>query len=139
MFKSGFEQTLKGTSDIKMIQCDKMDLDEFPEELSLSVRKISIQSEEFEHLNGDSHFNTPSKFSSYETYSSQLNPIKFVEDAGTEASMDEESYHCEMVDTPKFEKANWLGSLKKKQTVKKIVSKRSKAIDKQVDKKSLAK
>ena len=45
-----------------------------------------------------------------------------------------------MIETPKFENENWLGSKKgAKKSTKNVVIKKSKAIDKKTDKTSLAK
>ena len=84
-------------------QGDKINVDEVPEELTLSVRKVSIQSDEvMDDLKSQQRFNTPSKFRAYSSNFNSLNPINFVEDAGTEASMDGKNFQFAMIETPKF-------------------------------------
>ena len=86
-------------------QGDKAYGDEVLEELTLSVRKVSIQSDEMmEDAKSEQRFNTPSKFRAYSVNFNSLNPINFVEDAGTEASMDGKNFQFAMIETPKFDK-----------------------------------
>lgn len=80
-----------------------MNVDEDPEELTLPVRKVSIQSDEvMDILKSKQKFSTPSKLRAYSSNFNSLNPINFVEDAGTEASMDGKNFQFAMIETSKF-------------------------------------
>ena len=80
---------------------DKSDFEEMPEELSLSVRKVSIQSDDVKDTLPQP-FSTPRKIRSFSNAFEDLKPINTVEDAGTEASMDEYDYNMVANEHPKL-------------------------------------
>lgn len=80
---------------------DKSDYDEMPEELSLSVRKVSMQSDDLKE-NKRATYSTPRKIRSYSNAFEELKPLNTVEDAGTEASMDEYDYNMVANEQPKL-------------------------------------
>lgn len=119
---------------------DKIDAFDIPEELSLSVRKVSMQSDDADDVRTYTPRITPQRLGTDCLNLQGLNPVHYVEDAGTEASIDDTKFFMSSISTPKGDKANWLGTdSKRKVALKDGILKRSKAIDKKHDKKALAK
>ena len=88
---------------------DKCDIDEnfVPEELSLSVRKASIQSDDMEEVKQESPFKAyQQRDRIYSSGFMGMNPLNFVEDAGTEASLDVEMQSLVCSTTPKAKITN---------------------------------